>query len=507
MLVASEHASAAHGGANAGVAYFQNCRPSGPCAWALVELADRTLRQREGLAHMRSVYRDFDAGTSAWEQRVLDDVISSVAAGQPVILAPDLHAMQPRWFDENRRHYMAGLRAVQARWPDAWHARAAGRGGPILEIAGLQLPSTVGKASWRRHARMFYPPHRGASSSAFMQLAREASPLPLLELGERWEPPSPPPPPEHFAFLPWWLAGGFRNRGVRGYWGLQPPAQVVAHAAYAPGPGGSSLWKTYLIKAYGWWHWEIDEALLTGGNAVGALEPKLLTLAPGLQLLTETEEEFRDRVVQLARLAAVAGRRFVVPHPPCNSSWVRPLEQPVAVPPEEDGGDVVEGTMRLAEVVHDPIQVLDVPLPAYLLPEQQQQQQQQQRGQPRPAACLWMRRLLAECLACLVAEPDAAAFVQRKLNADAALPGPHNTLWYHGGGGAAVAEHELPNRAAWLAAVAAFPPDTVPVLFLGALPRLTDGKASLSPLGEECSLCYLVQEAGMQHMLAAAGPG
>lgn len=62
--------------------------------------------------------------------------------------------------------------------------------------------------------------------------------------------------------------------------------------------------------------------------------------------------------------------------------------------------------------------------------------------------------------------------------------------------GAGAAAQQLADAAAWAQAAAPFPLASTPVLYLGALPQLADGGASLPPLPDEYSSCNLVREAG-----------
>ncbi len=67
------------------------------------------------------------------------------------------------------------------------------------------------------------------------------------------------------------------------------------------------------------WHWEVSEKV-NGGNLLGLPEqPKLLMLAPGLALHTETEEDFRAAVVKVGRQLALHGQ--AMPLPAACSCW------------------------------------------------------------------------------------------------------------------------------------------------------------------------------------------
>ena len=129
-------------------------------------------------------------------------------------------------------------------------------------------------------------------------------------------------------------------------------------------------------------HWEITEAR-RGDNVLGMADPKLLMLAPGVQLFTDTEQSFLEAAkqvggryglvwrrsmrlsmqlapgcqpgaarratrfgaallaqtstlpppcpvlpLQLLRLAGMIGRQLVMPNPPCDSMWVGLVANP-----------------------------------------------------------------------------------------------------------------------------------------------------------------------------------
>jgi hypothetical protein len=74
------------------------------------------------------------------------------------------------------------------------------------------------------------------------------------------------------------------------------------------------------------WHWEVSEGYARNGTVigfpVGLPDVQLLMLAPGVSIYTETEEQFRQEVLKLIRLAQALGRKMVVPNPPCDSQWI-----------------------------------------------------------------------------------------------------------------------------------------------------------------------------------------
>jgi hypothetical protein len=90
------------------------------------------------------------------------------------------------------------------------------------------------------------------------------------------------------------------------------------HDVYLPGKTGD--WKMYTFKGSGLFHWEASEAV-QAHNVLGLPDPRLLMLAPGVQLFTESEDAFFLRVRQLAQLAGMLNRTLVIPNPPCDSMW------------------------------------------------------------------------------------------------------------------------------------------------------------------------------------------
>jgi hypothetical protein len=125
----------------------------------------------------------------------------------------------------------------------------------------------------------------------------------------------------------------------------------------------------YTFKGSGLFHWEASEAV-QAHNVLGLPDPRLLMLAPGVQLFTESEDAFFLRVrqarrslfpgpmltrshyhhtatdeslhptappipnpppppppfppvpgLQLAQLAGMLNRTLVIPNPPCDSMW------------------------------------------------------------------------------------------------------------------------------------------------------------------------------------------
>ncbi|KAL4423657.1 hypothetical protein ABPG75_000958 [Micractinium tetrahymenae] len=489
---------------NCGVMYWQNCHPSGPVTYMAIELADRTLRQREDPAAMQEVYTpNWHVAASTWDQATWNDMLHGAAHGRPIIRTPSEPNMDKVWFKEQLDHsYGIFLRRQEMDWPQEWRQVTLYHLGPLDVVEELKFPAPPSDEWWAQHARHFYPPQRRNSSTAFRQLALDAGgPHPLFEVGQPWQPPAGLPK-ESFAYLPAWFVSTWVYRGARGFWALQPPSQVIAHAAYSHTPGGSGLWKSYAAKGHGWWHWQVSEAF-AGGNLLGLPgAPKLLMLAPGVALYTETEEAFKDRVEQLWRLAQGLGRALVVPNPPCDSLWLgvfsnghdphfgfqldRPEDKDTHVWPD----------------VYDGMAVLEFP-----------DLQQRQRGPQRNASyCHWIRCITPDCLKLLLSYADAAAWMARTLPPEEAQPSKENTLWHAeweaAGGADGLGAHPqmgqlkeerraepvpavaLPTGAAAIEAGKAGSLAAAPVLFLGAVPLIAE-EAGLPPADALRSGCYL----------------
>ncbi|KAL4419331.1 hypothetical protein ABPG77_006019 [Micractinium sp. CCAP 211/92] len=489
---------------NCGVMYWQNCHPAGPVAYMAVELADRTLRQREDTAAMKEMYKpNWHVADSTWEQAMWNDMLHGAAHGRPVIRTPGEPNFDKAWFKEQLDHsYGLRLKQQEVEWPPEWRKVTLYERGPLDFVEDLKFPAPPSPEWWAQHARHFYPPQRRNSSTAFRQLALEAgAPHPLFEVGQPWQPPADLPR-ESFAYMPAWFASTWVYRGTRGFWALQPPSQVVAHAAYSHTPGGSGVWKSYAAKGHGWWHWQVSEAF-NGGSLLGAPgAPRLLMLAPGVALYTETEEAFKDKVEQLWRLARGLGRTLVAPNPPCDSPWLgvfsnahdphfgfqldRPEDADIHVWPD----------------VYDGMAVLEFP-----------DLQQRQAGPQRNASyCHWIRCIHPDCLKVIHSHVDATAWMAQALTPQQAQPSQSNTLWHaewEAAGGAnglgahpqmgllkeekrvaSVPAATVPTGAAAIEAGKAGGLGEAPVLFLGAVPTFAD-EAGLPPADELRSGCYL----------------
>ncbi|KAL4446752.1 hypothetical protein ABPG77_007996 [Micractinium sp. CCAP 211/92] len=495
-------------GVNCGVMYWQacrNCHPSGPAVHMVVELADRTLRQREDVAAMKAVYTDsWRIEDMTWEQNTWDDIVRGMASGRPVILsAPGEPTMDKDWFRENLEALASTrLRRLDQQWPPTWRQRTLYPRGPLGVVEDMQYPVPPNDTWWAQHARHFYPPQRRASSTAFIQLVRDASPHPLYEVGQPWSKPADVPQ-ESWAYISPWLAGTQVARGQHGFWALEPPAAVIAHGAYSFGPAGSGLWKSYVAKGHGWWHWEVSEKV-NGGNLLGLPEqPKLLMLAPGVALHTETEEDFRAAVVKFARLAAALGRRFVPPNPPCDSVWLGVFANEHLEHNGYQPGDPADAQVHTWPDRYDGMAVIQFP-----------DLVRRRRGHKGASYCHWIRGLTKECVAAMPPFVDAQAYLERALPPEQAAPGEGNTLWlseWRGAGGeegpltrqqqgqpretrpVTAPTAAVPNAAAVIEAVGKLA--AAPVLFLGAVPGWGDDEAGLPAVPEDYKSCYLFQSA------------
>ncbi|KAL4425434.1 hypothetical protein ABPG75_009450 [Micractinium tetrahymenae] len=499
-----------YNGVNCGIMYWQNCHPSGPAVHMVVELADCTLRQREDPAAMKAVYTDsWRVEDMTWEQNTWDDIVNGMATGRPVILAaPGEPNMNKDWFRENlEAHaasplYGARLRRLDQEWPQAWRQRTLYPRGPLEVVEDMRYPIPPNDTWWAQHAKHFYPPQRRASSAAFIQLVRDASPLPLYEVGQPWTQPADVPG-EGWAYISPWLAGTQVTRGQHGFWALEPPAAVIAHGAYSFGPAGSGLWKRYVAKGHGWWHWEVSERI-NGGNLLGLPgKPRLLMLAPGVALHTETEEAFQEAVVKFARLAEALGRRFVPPNPPCDSVRLGVFANEHTEYKSFQPDDPADAQVHTWPDRYDGMSVIQFP-----------DLVRRRRGRRGASYCHWIRGLTNECVAAMPPYVDAQAYLERALTPEQATPGEANTLWLAewreaGGEEGPLArqqqgqQHEvrpvtapavaLPSAAAVVEAAGQLA--AAPVLFLGAVPSWGDGEAGLPAIPEALKSCYLFQPA------------
>lgn len=429
---------------NCGVMYWQNAHPSGVAVWAIVEHADRSIRQREDCDAMVAVYPSWQPGIT-WEQIVWQDIYKSVNVGAPVFALID-----PKDAPEAWKQAMQPLLAqyadppcAKAPTPPEW-LKVIGQ--PELEVCGwvnLSVPRPPTDTWWMEHGSLLYPLQRGPKSQAWIQLIREASDMPYAELDQPWE-PQPPPPLEAVGYFPHHIVTAWGMWGVWTFGAATTPQQVISHIVNKEAE--SADWKSYVFKGHNWWHWEVSEAY--SGNAVGLPDPRLLMLAPGVQLLTDTEPGFRDEVAKLAALAEAMGRRLVVPPVPCDSPWV-------GLNPWRPGGSLETSW----EESYDSSQVL-------------QFRDRQRQGQ---IICFWQRCIYPSCTALLPAHIDAVAYLERNLTAEQAAPSAANTVWLqewadHGGAEAGGGTASVPVTMEAAAATAA-PMAAAPVVFLGALPQ------------------------------------
>ncbi|PSC76104.1 DNA-directed RNA polymerases and III subunit RPABC2 [Micractinium conductrix] len=454
-------------GVNCGVMYWQNCHPSGPAVHMVVELTDRTLRQREDPAAMQRVYTErWQAGESTWEQNTWDDMVMGAAAGVPTIRAPGEPLSEKGWYAENMAVKAKGyerMPRVEVEWPAAWRQRTLYLKGPVDAIEGLRFPMPHNESWWAEHKHLFYPPQRGPASTAYFELVRSAASEPLVE--------------------------------------------VIAHAAYSFTPGGSGLWKQYFVKGNGWWRWEVSEAFSPGGDVLGlnASQPRLLMLAPGVALHTETEEAFRAEVVKLARLSEALGRSLVVPNPPCDSAWLGVLPNTHDEDKRFQPGSPQDAGVPVWPDVYDGMSVVQFP-----------DFKRRHRGTANATYCHWLRALTQGCVALMPTHIDALAWMERALPAEQATPGNGNTLWVaewraasgedglgaHPQQGLAAEAPRVSQPAVALTAAAAIEAaralEGAPVLFLGAVPQLAD-ESGLPLLPQAAAEeCYFVQNPQQQ---------
>ena len=92
--------------------------------------------------------------------------------------------------------------------------------------------------------------------------------------------------PEAFAYLPLWLAGAFVARGGAGWWSGCPPQIVLGHTVTLNYP---SLFKNYIWKVLGYWHWQAEEvsaAFLSPRGRLGRESCSTCDLCSGPLLLS-----------------------------------------------------------------------------------------------------------------------------------------------------------------------------------------------------------------------------
>lgn len=480
-----------YGGVNCGVMYWQNAHPSGPATWTAVEHGDRTLRQREGADYLSKEFPGWNMGHT-WEQVMWTEMVFSIAIGRPINTLMAELVPNKTQFGELMEVDAVWSKVVceDVEWPAEWYPVIGQEKSMLCHADNVTVPRLLNDAWWEENRRYFYPKGRGPAAEAFMELVKTASVQPFPDIELPWTPPNPPLPQENFAFLPSWFATLYAFRGSYGFFANEPPAQVVSHLVFLPAE--SKVWKAYVFKGHNWWHWDVTETY-TGNNVLGLPDPKLLMLAPGVQLYTQTEPAFADEVRKLALLAERLGRRLVVPNPPCDSIWVGILD----LGPHQQATN-----LTLWDYQMDGFQVL----------------QFLDRHRPGHSYCHWMRSLTEPCLAVLPAHADAVAFLERSLEPNQAEPSQANTAyhaeWLAAGGrdveqpAQRIAAASTVDAAAQAAAAFA----DAPVLFLGALPgwQLPESLAADQAAAEQFDAAVAASAAGAeerQHEQPAEGQG
>ncbi|EFN57003.1 hypothetical protein CHLNCDRAFT_143657 [Chlorella variabilis] len=401
---------------NGGTSYIQNAAPGGPAAWTIAHMCERMIRF------------------------VLSDIIAGNRLRHPYVrftlwnapdLAPDL--------DERLHYHDPGL---HLRYPPDWAdltqtTEAAHEGGFNLTISHLngKWDKTIGGKR--------FPP-RGNHSLAFIMLLEEESGLKYADI----EGPTPknwvPPPNETFMFTPQWLISVWLDRGVRGTWDLQPPPQVMLHMVFMPGWVAGHLQKEYGMKSINAFNFEVAQALqgqlFPSATAEQPL-PRVLALLPRDKLTSTTIIEYRDKLVQLVRLAIRVGRVMLLPDPVCNSTWLR-------------SGDGVEDVQGHRRNEYDLEQVLP-----YGLDDDQH--------------CVWLSAEDQGCMpSAYILHPDYLELV-RRLPDGTGEPGPDNTVQL---GDNQQQGQGQGQASSWEAVAAAAKQKEEPhILFLGAIPDLTPG--------------------------------
>eukprot|EP00887_Chlorella_sp_A99_P003475 scaffold7.g3475.t1 len=390
--------------------------------------------------------------------------------------APDGPAAWAAWAVADRMLRVIEACRTMQQYPKEWHWVAGERDDP--HTIRLHIPYIGGKwdeAAWGKE----FPP-RGNYSTAFLKLIAEESGAPMWGDAER----DPPPPNwdarnETWAFFPSWLLGFYNTRGSAGYW------DIAFHIVALGGDAPLQHRKEAILRAHRQYRYWVADALFDGQIFPSSTKerplPRVLALAPGLKVTTETENQYRDMLLSLARLAMRLGRVLAIPDPYCNLDWIVLMN---------GGKDRVFGRMDI-EVEgrrHVRFHVNGKKVMTAGVDEGQH--------------CMWYPAFDKACMpGATITRPDLDELL-RRLPPEAAQPSADNTLW-HGLYPAALAatgawNYTQPNSALTvvlsgantLEAARKF--DSKPVLWLGALPRLLpDLPAGSGP-----------EEAALQQLLA-----
>eukprot|EP00887_Chlorella_sp_A99_P004971 scaffold4.g4971.t1 len=316
---------------NGGANYVHAAAPDGPAAWALWNTGDRMLRLLETWHDYWVKERKIPGGvlTSAvTDQVVLNDVFASIKLGWPVTkysLRLGLTADQLKRQDDLASWYnQHNVPRREWKYPVSWHWLTGGGMGHT-QSCSLRIPYLGGKwdeAAWGKRV----PPRRNYSL-AFMKRIAEESGAPMWGDYETDPPPASQPKNETWAFFPDWFISFYNMRGGGGKWDVDPPQQVMFHIVALGGDAPPQHKKEYAMRAHGRWRYHVSAVLMNGTLFPSSTPeqplPRVLSLAPGLRVVTGTENEFRDLMRELVHLATLLDRVLHIPEPYCNSEWVR----------------------------------------------------------------------------------------------------------------------------------------------------------------------------------------
>lgn len=121
-------------------------------------------------------------------------------------------------------------------------------------------------------------------------------------------------------------------------------SQLVAHMGRVPGSGGPGWYAAR--AAFGLFAWELvhKQARMVGASTAPGSLPKLIALSPSVvrrlaaaprsqgtgsgagAAVGEAESAWLSALRGLVQVAALTGRMFVWPDPPCNASWLPPTQ-------------------------------------------------------------------------------------------------------------------------------------------------------------------------------------
>lgn len=124
------------------------------------------------------------------------------------------------------------------------------------------------------------------------------------------------------------------------WWGLKPPRSVISHTVLIPG----AFARTMFLKITGWFHWKVEDIMVQHLAAPGFYPvstpgsplPKLLLVAPSANLDNVTSAFLDEIGFDLLTAAELAGRKLVWPLIGCATQWLVHSEKPADHGPHSD---------------------------------------------------------------------------------------------------------------------------------------------------------------------------